>query len=1217
MKTRILRIRVRNLASLAGEHLVELERGPLADAGIFPIVGPTGAGKSTLLDAICLALFARLPRLPAATKGARNDEGLSPSDPRHALRRGAGEGLAEVEFLGRDGRRYRATWSVQRARKRTDGALQQAKHVFFDVARDRAMGDGKNETKSLIEDRLGLGYEELVRSMLLPQGEFAALLRSKPDERAKLLEKLTRTTIYARLSELAGARRSEAKRVVEQLDARLGEVRALDPDSRLALEARARDSERTLDELRALSEASLRAERLLAELHRREAVLRQATADLESAKQAHADRAPLRKEVERADRCQPARVAREALTAADARLAETTQRRDDTKAALTNAGRELESASAQARDARAALEGVRARLDHLREPIRRAKQLDGELHERSQALQRLFDESQEGASTRADLERAIDATAGELESLMTERSLLMKELASGPVDDQLVARWSGIEETFRSLRAARDDVATRAQTIAARESDLDLLRATIRAEDEERVQAKALVEASSAKLLEVTRELEDRERAWSAPAQERLRARASVLQRLEDLEEELEAARRERDKLGSERATRAEAYATARVDRDRALAELTAHEAAHEDARCAAADAERAHLAQTLRAELRPGEPCPVCGGCDHPRGPSTPPDVARATEVRDMLEETLRRASAHLASCERRLATAEAEHTAAVRGETDAIDRFAKHRARVEAQRALAQLDAHDDASAALAAVKEAVAGAATELGQLEALRDERARLTTELESTQEAARALDTRQRERQVAFERCHASLEATRRELRNAESTLGAIQARLESDLGRRLHDDLEPALRAAVNSHRDGRERLLGLEKRLSELQTNLSHLRARLVDARDRERRLVEADERIRGEVATRVDERAGLLEGRPTVEVEAELDRARGEATEAHAEAGRRVAAAEASHAAVQAQLEIRLDEVEKANREAKDTRERFERTLREAELDEQTVVATLDAWPSDRIASARKELETTGELLAGATTLQERAARDLREHRAVCPDDVAEQAARRAHFDQAATEARELHERHTRELADDDTRRRRSAALLDERAAGAARLDLLEDLVSLVGSGQGASNHLSRFAQGLTLEVLVDAANTQLDRLAPRYRLRRVAASELDLELVDRDLADEARPVHGLSGGETFLVSLALALGLATLAGDELDLGSLFVDEGFGSLDPETLETALAALEAIHAEGVQVAIITHVEGLADRFAASVHVRRVAPGRSTVEVRC
>ncbi len=386
-------------------------------------------------------------------------------------------------------------------------------------------------------------------------------------------------------------------------------------------------------------------------------------------------------------------------------------------------------------------------------------------------------------------------------------------------------------------------------------------------------------------------------------------------------------------------------------------------------------------------------------------------------------------------------------------------------------------------------------------------------------------------------------------------------------------------------------------------------------MQLRLVEARDRERRLVEAGDRIHAEVATRADERAGLLDGRPTVEVEAELERARGEATEAQFQAARRVAAAEARHAADREQLEIRLAEVEQADLEANEARERFDRTLREAELDEQTVIATLDAWPPDRVASARKELQTTRERLAGATKLQERAARALVDHQAVCPDDVAEQAARRAELDHAVTEAREKHDRHTRELADDDTRRQRSAALLAERDAAAARLDLLEQLVSLVGSGQGASNHLSRFAQGLTLEVLVDAANTQLDRLAPRYRLRRVATSELDLELVDRDLADEARPVHGLSGGETFLVSLALALGLAALAGDDLDLGSLFVDEGFGSLDPETLETALAALDAIHAEGVQVAIITHVEGLADRFAASVHVRRVGPGRSTVEV--
>ncbi len=808
------------------------------------------------------------------------------------------------------------------------------------------------------------------------------------------------------------------------------------------------------------------------------------------------------------------------------------------------------------------------------------------------------------------------ASMSSVESLTAQRNLITDELASDAVDDELVARWSGVEETFRSLRAARHDVAAREQAITARERELDALGATTRAEDEECARAQALVETSSAKLQEVTRQLDDRERAWSALAQERLRARQSALLRLEELEAELEAARRVVDERVSERATRAEACAAARGDRDQALAELAAREAAHENAMRAVADAERAHLALTLRAELRPGEPCPVCGGCDHPLAPSAPPDVAQATEARDALDEAVRHARAHLASCERRLATTEAEHRAAARAESDAVAHLAKQRERVEAQRSHAELDVDDDAKDVLAAVNAALADAEVELRRLEALRDERARWTTERERAQEAARALDARRHERDLAMERARVWLVSSRTELRNAEETLRTTQAKLERDLGRPLHDALATELRDAVESRRVRLEHLRGLEKQLAELRTRVEQERVRLVEARERESRFVEDRERVRGEMAKCRDERASLLDGRPTVEVEAELERARDEATKANERAAQWAAAAAARHAADREQLEVRIGEEREAHREANEAKERWERALRDAELDAETVVATLAAWPSERVTSARRELESTRDRLARAIALQERASHSLTEHRAACPDDLVEQAARRVYCDRAVTRASEVHDRYARELAADHTRRQRSAALLVERETAAARLDLLERLVALVGSGQGASNHLSRFAQGLTLEVLVDAANTQLERLAPRYRLRRVPSSDLDLELVDRDLADESRPVHGLSGGETFLVSLALALGLATLAGDDLDLGSLFVDEGFGSLDPETLETALAALEAIHADGVQVALITHVEGLAERFAASVHVRRVGPGRSVVEVR-
>jgi exonuclease SbcC len=125
----------------------------------------------------------------------------------------------------------------------------------------------------------------------------------------------------------------------------------------------------------------------------------------------------------------------------------------------------------------------------------------------------------------------------------------------------------------------------------------------------------------------------------------------------------------------------------------------------------------------------------------------------------------------------------------------------------------------------------------------------------------------------------------------------------------------------------------------------------------------------------------------------------------------------------------------------------------------------------------------------------------------------------------------------------------------------------------------------------------------------------LARRYRLERVPGHDMELQVVDGDMGDEVRSVHSLSGGETFLVSLALALALSSIAAEKTQIGSLFIDEGFGALDPNALEIALAALESIQATGRRVGIISHVAGLAERIGVRVRVVAVGGGRSRVEV--
>jgi exonuclease SbcC len=209
-------------------------------------------------------------------------------------------------------------------------------------------------------------------------------------------------------------------------------------------------------------------------------------------------------------------------------------------------------------------------------------------------------------------------------------------------------------------------------------------------------------------------------------------------------------------------------------------------------------------------------------------------------------------------------------------------------------------------------------------------------------------------------------------------------------------------------------------------------------------------------------------------------------------------------------------------------------------------------------------------------------------------------------------------------------------DAARRREAALeaslaLDRTTRGrAAELDLAHatavreearwsGLDALIGAADG--KRFRAHAQSITLERLIGFANAELSHLAPRFSLARAPlAGDLALSVVDREGGHARRSVQSLSGGESFLVSLALALGLAAMTAAEggrgaLTTSSLFLDEGLGALDPASLEIALGALEALRASGRQIAIVTHVPQVAERFAARVEVVPRGAGRGEVRI--
>ena len=212
----ITKIIIRNLTSLAGEHVIDFTQEPLRSAGLFAITGDTGAGKSTILDAICLALYNKAPRFDNVQRLKNEDvekNEINTSDVRNYLRRGEKEGAAIVEFTATTGAQYRATWFVRL--KRT-GSYDNVVHTLEQLAPNKRVYD-KAEVKDRIVQAVGLDYAQFSRTVMLAQNSFSNFLNAKIEEKSALLEKLTGTEVYGAISMRIFEEKSKAEIALKEL----------------------------------------------------------------------------------------------------------------------------------------------------------------------------------------------------------------------------------------------------------------------------------------------------------------------------------------------------------------------------------------------------------------------------------------------------------------------------------------------------------------------------------------------------------------------------------------------------------------------------------------------------------------------------------------------------------------------------------------------------------------------------------------------------------------------------------------------------------------------------------------------------------------------------------------------------------------------------------------------------------------------------------------
>ena len=1069
---KILHVRFKNLNSLAGEWHIDLTHPAYAADGLFAITGPTGAGKTTILDAICLALYGRTPRLSRITKNSNE-----------IMSRQTGECFAEVTFETPSGR-YRCHWSQHRARRKPDGELQAPRHEIANADSGELFESKIKGVADIIESATGMNFERFTRSMLLAQGDFAVFLQADPDDRAPILEQITGTEIYSRISIRVHERLREEKEALKLLQAETAGIVILDPQQEKTLAgdfAARQQEEAALSAQTASTQKALAWLATVSGLHRELAGL-----DEEAGR--------LQQDIERfkPDREALSRAASAALLdGACATLTAIRKQQKEDQAALQREERALGGLEASGREHAGTLHKAEEQTKQAREALRAAAPLWQQIRSLDQ---RLADQAASVAEETAACQKdaaCIDGHQQARRDALKRRADTQKqwERADGYLktharDAWLISGLAGIEAHVTDLLGRQHDIARQENTLQAATEAATKLSAAL------------------------------------ADCHRRVAQRKQVL---EKADQQLQQGTKILDRLLGPRLLR-----EYRAEKESLLREMTL----------------RAVIAEleTHRARLEDGKPCPLCGATEHPYAQGNVPaldeleqrvnaltalinDAENQEAANKQLEDTVRLTRERLTEAEKLESEALSAQSAAqknvaelqeglARSRTD----FATRRQAVEARlQPLGMAEPAGDLAALLKALNQ-------RLQTWQAQEQTRTALEKQLAAMDSDVQRLDAIVKIQQTALQDRLSRLDILKK-------NLAAVSEERRQRYGNKKPDEeerrLNSALSAAEQTEKQARERHQELRQQWMAAKTRADTLRGRI---------------------------------GQRGPELEQQ------EASFATALTAAGFATEDAFLAAIlPAQRRAELTAMARVLDE-RQTDLNARRQDRQARLAEETARKLTDRPQAELEAQHEEEV---------------RALQALRDSLAGLRLKLAENAAARER----------LNERQT---------------AIERQQAECRRW---ENLHELIGSADGKKYR--NFAQGLTFEILISHANRQLRKMTDRYLLTRNAAQPLELAVIDSYQAGEIRSTKNLSGGESFIVSLSLALGLSQMASKHVRVDSLFLDEGFGTLDEDALDIALETLASLQQDGKLIGVISHVPALKERISTQIQVTPQSGGRS------
>jgi exonuclease SbcC len=1235
---RILKISGENIASHSERFEIDLASEPLRSSGLFAITGDTGSGKSSILDAMCLALYGDCPRLKMEVVSDYIPDAGDPitsKDPRSMLRMGTSQGYATVDFEAPDGRIYQAYWGVRRARGNVDGRLQGVERYLKRLDDNVIVENQLKPVNEKIVELTGLTFEQFRRTVLLAQGDFDAFLKADTSERAALLEKVTGTSMYREISRRVYDHYTRAKQDLEEIEVRLSDRKTLTPEERDGL---IEEKDRLQSRMETLK---INRETVSGHIARHVAVrdarkrVGEATDQFDAACKAVEAAGKDRAMVEKLEKAQQLRSAYDAMIFARKAERDAVSRLERVNTELRSVSSLAEKALTESQTADKAYQDSEDLFKSLGPAWSRATKLDGLIHiagQEADKARETFSAKTEEARTQQELLEKIRARH---DMAQRQYEAAIKQISRFPDGKRFVENWDHLSSLIRE----------RAKTlkgIVAHRQERDEASKQLETKTRELETIKGAEEKSLTRMEEISRSLKDQAQSLKKivdydPRGRLLRlargdaalqtmstaAQASVtlLQRKEALtgaEREAttlleDAGKRETDRISDEKRLR--------IEIDALLKPLDLAEAAASD------------VAASLRQKLQEDEPCPVCGSTEHP----DLKDSALADLARKMREDVegkraaLTRVQTALAAARRDMDRAETQLKSTretmegvVRDLSARAEEF--HAARTTAIDTGLKVEELDPAESIVA---------------LERLQEKMAVRRTELEdlvkSAEDIQKIMDTLQKEkdqlqaetntRQIRKDKLTNEISAARSAMEMADTHIKSLSDRADEivltanpllkiiDASCEVVDrNPEKAVgkmeafvawwNKQVTSKEQNEKALSGLSAEISATKTAFEMANLAATEAG----KTLEARSAALGELVT---ERQGLLGGEDTETHRTRHNNARREAEKRKADCAANLSEARSRLTATQGRLQEIKAEGESAGALRMAREARFKQDCQDRGMPVEDVEGLLDGGQEklDRLKTRIKAIDDA--VISAKSALNSRN-KDLKALLEQGLPEPSEEDLRKVLLDIGKEEKSGLERvgEINQIITADNALRTALKALMAELDKAKENFDTWAAVNEAVGSRNG--NKFAQIAQSVTLSILVERANLHLQELNPRYQLQQ-GGGDLSLKVIDLDMGGEVRATRSVSGGERFLLSLSLALGLSGMGSHGGLASTLFIDEGFGSLDSNSLDMAIDALEALQTQGRTVGVISHVDALKDRIPVQIKVEKRGNGASVV----